>query len=252
MTTTTRKKSTASKGDVRKETLAQFSAALDEHAGRPVGFSDMVADLYRVRAQKAQLEEARTVVFSHVRQAYEVGHRVLPGTPYELKMTSPKPGEPYLAVASADVKKHDPAAWRRAHAPNRFVQVKAPSGAAAAVPVLDAPDGTQFMGPVQAAQVYKEHPAWAVLKGLRDEEQELLDRLDKVAADFGWDGGAAEGPLVFADSWSVQLVRTQFSAEKLAAVAPDVFERLAVAKTRQVTPHVFIGKAGISEDDEAE
>ncbi|QFP96346.1 hypothetical protein SEA_APEX_61 [Mycobacterium phage Apex] len=256
MTTTTRrttKKAQPPKGDVRTETLAQFSAALDEHAGKPVGFMDMVEGLYRVRAQKAQLEEARTTVFSHVKQAYEVGHRVLPGTPYELKMTNPKAGEPYRAVSSAEVKKADPAAWRRAQAPTRFVQVKAPAGAAAAVPVIDAPDGSGFMDPVTAAVTYKEHPAWTVLRGLRDEEQDLLDRLDKVAADFGWDGGAADGPLVFADSWSVQLVRTQFSSEKLAIVAPEVFDRLAVTKTKQAPARMFIGKANASEDyDDAE
>ncbi|ABD58179.1 hypothetical protein PBI_COOPER_62 [Mycobacterium phage Cooper] len=237
---------------MRRETLEQFNRELIEYAGSDPGFDQMVRDLYRVRAQKAQLEEARTVVFSHVKQAYEVGHRVVPGTPYELKQTSPKAGEPYLAVSSADVKKADPAAWRRAQAPTRFVQVKAPAGAAAAVPVLDAPDGSEFMDPVTAVRTHKEHPAWAVLKELRAEEQDLLDRLDKVAADFGWDGGAEDGPLVFADGWSVQLVRTQFSAEKLYAVEPQLFARLAATKTKQAPARVFIGKAGIGEDADAD
>ena len=252
MTTTTRKttRKAAPKGDLRTETLAQFSAVLDAHAGRHVGFDAIVHRLYLVRAQKAQLEEARAVVFSHLKQAYEVGHRVLPGTPYELKMTNPEPGEPYRVVSSADVKKHDPAAWRRAQAPTRFVQVKAPASAAAAVPVLDAPEGGGFMDPVTAAVTYKEHPAWAALRALRAEEQDVLARLDKVAADFGWDGGAEFGPLVFSDSWSVQLVRTQFSGEKLALVAPEVFDRLAVTKVKQAPARMYVGKINADDADD--
>lgn len=250
MTTTTRKTTkTPAKAHVRTETLEQFNRELIEYGGYDPQFDVMVRDLFRVRAQKAQLTEARKAIFEHVKTAHAIGHRVIPGTPYELKMTNPKPGELYKAVSSAQVKKVAPAAWKRAQAPAPFVQVKAPAAVAAAVPELDAPEAGEFMDPATAAVTYKEHPAWSALKELRDEEADLLTRLDKVAAEFGWDGGAEDGPLVFADAWSIQLKHTQFSAEKLAELEPEVFESCAVLKQRAATPHVYVGKVGHHGED---
>jgi hypothetical protein len=242
MTTTTRKTTKkAPKGTVRTETLAQFSGALDDHAGQPVGFDALVRKLYTTRAQLKQLEEARKAVFEHVKRAYDVGHRVVGG--YELKMTNPAPGEPYRAVSSAEVKKQAPAAWRRAQAVVPWVSVQAPAAVAAAVPVLDVPDGSGFLPPEQAVLIHREHPAWQRIKLLREVEQDTIGALEKLGAEFGWDGDEQ----VFADGWHVQLNRVQFSAEKLRELEPEVFDRLAVTKTRAVSPRVYIGK--ISSDD---
>ncbi|AHB79380.1 hypothetical protein JAMAL_60 [Mycobacterium phage JAMaL] len=245
MTTTTRKTTKkAPKGTVRTETLAQFSAALDDHAGQPVGFDVLVRKLFTARAQIKQLEDARKGVFEHVKNAYELGHRVVGG--YELKVSHPAPGEPYQAVSSAEVKKQAPAAWRRAQAVVPWVSVQAPAAVAAAVPVIEAPDGSGFMAPEAAVLTHREHPAWKKIKLLKDIEQDAIAALEKLGAEFGWDGDAQ----VFADGWQVQLNRVQFSAEKLRELEPDVFDRLAVTKVRAVSPRVYIGKISTDEADE--
>ena len=245
MTTTTRKTTKkAPKGTVRTETLAQFSQELDDHAGQPVGFDVLVRTLYTTRAQLKQLEEARKEVFEHVKRAYDIGHRVVGG--YELKVSNPAPGEPYRAVSSAEVKKLAPAAWRRAQAVVPWVSVQAPQAVAAAVPLLDVPESSGFMPPEQAVTTHREHPAWKRIKLLREVEQDTIGALEKLGAEFGWSGDAQ----VFADGWTVQLNRVQFSADKLREVDPEVFDRLAVTKVRATSPRVYIGKISSDDTDE--
>lgn len=245
MTTTTRKTTKkAPKGTVRTETLAQFSQELDDHAGQPVGFDVLVRTLYTSRAQLKQLEEARKEVFEHVKRAYEVGHRVVGG--YELKVSNPAPGEPYRAVSSAEVKKLAPAAWRRAQAVVPRVSVQAPQAVAAAVPVLDVPESGGFMPPEEAVRTHRDHPAWKRIKLLRQVEQDTIAALEKLGAEFGWDGDAQ----VFSDGWTVQLNQVQFSADKLRELEPEVFDRLAVTKVRATSPRVYIGQISSDDNDE--
>lgn len=238
MTTTTRTNATAPKGDIRNETLAQFDAMLTEHAGGDTGFGELVSGLFATRAAISQIDAARKAVYVHVKAAYDIGHTVVADTPYRLKMTTPPEPVVYQAVSSGDVKKRDPAAWRRAQALTNFVQVKAPAAVAAAVPEEAVPDTTGFMDPTSAVLTYKEHPAWVRLRELRAVEQETLGRLEKLAADFGWDGDLK----VFSDGWSVQLKRAQFNADKLRELEPEVFSACAVTKVKSVTPHVIVGR----------
>ena len=232
------KKKAPSTADQRPETLAAFSAELDSHAGRAVGFADLVADLARTRAQLAQLKAARAAVFEKVKEGYLAGHRSAAG--YQLKQTDPGEAVIYRAAESAKVKKADPAAWRAAQAEVGFVQVKPPASVRLAVPEVAVPEVGERAGLEAVVKVYKEAPAWELMRGLRDAEVELITRLDKLAADFGWDGL----PLTFADGWTVGLRRRQFSSERLAEVAPELFELLAVAKVRQAPARVYVAKPG--------
>lgn len=241
MTTTKRK--TPPKGDVRPETLAQFGRILDDIAEREVGFAKTVNTLYVVRTQLGRLKDARAEVFAHVKRAYEIGHRGLGGTPYELRQTAPGPITAYRAVESAVCKKANVAAWRRAQAVVPFVQIKAPSSVV--VPdAVQVPDASGFMDPMTAAVTHREHPAWAVGKQLRERERYLLTRLEEIGAEFDWPGDLK----VFSDGWSAQLTREQFSSDRLAEVDREVFDALAVMKVRQTPPRIYVARR----DDDAD
>ena len=252
MTTTTRKsprKAAPKGGDVRAESLAKFSATLDRHAGFKVGFAAMVRELFVTRVQLAQIKAARTAVFDHVKHAYEVGHRVVGENGYEIAMTAPGEAVAYRAVESAAVRKAHPAAWRAAQSFVPYVQVKAPASAqqrASGGLAVALPEAVEFLAPAEAVVLYREHPAWALARSLRAVETEVLAQLDKVAAEFGWDGDLK----VFSDGWSIQLRRLQFSADKLALTHPEVYEQMAVSKVRQAPARCYVRKVDGSEDGE--
>ncbi|QGH75313.1 hypothetical protein I5G61_gp65 [Mycobacterium phage Quesadilla] len=242
MTTTKRAKARTKKApaDAREESLAQFSATLDEHAGRAVGFAVAVAELAKARAQIAQLKAARAEVFDVIKERFEEGHRLVGEGRFELRMSGGGEAKVYRAVESAAVKKANPAAWRRAQAVVPFVSVKAPAAAALKVPVVPTPQVNPAMSVEAAVAAYTDHPAWLRLKALRAEETELIGTLEKMAAEFGWDGL----PITFSDGWVAGLKRMQFSADKLAELEPEVFEELAVTKVRQAPARVYLAKPG--------
>ena len=241
-----RPKKSAAK-DQRPETLAEFAAQLNDHAGRDVEFDALVRRLLIARQQLAQATEARKQLRAGLHIAYtEHGLRTVGDTGYQLRLSQPGPATTYRTVMSADVKKADPAAWRRAQAVVSYVQVKASYAERQAVPTLEVPNtAALWNNPVAATVALKEAPVWKLMRGLRDTETETVERLDKLAADFGWDGL----PLTFADGWTVGLRRRQFSADHLAAVDPEAFDRLAVTRVRQTVPTLYV--ATLSQSDEA-
>jgi hypothetical protein len=246
------RKSRAPKGHLRPETLAQFSAKLDAHFGEPVGFADAVTQLYITRRKAAHLKAARKPFHEQCKGGYALGHRVIPGTGYQIKQRSP--GEPttYKAVESATAKAANKQAWLRAHIEVPYVQVSPPAAVAEALRgeiEVAVPSIGSCRTLAQAAVTYKEHPAWEQLAQLRLAEAELIDTLDKIGANAGWDGGVDE-PEVFADGWVVRLRRTQFNSDRLAEVAPDVFNQLAVTKVRQSPGAIVITPVDEDDDDD--
>lgn len=236
---TTKPRSTARTKKAAAAPLPSFDNQVD-------AFKREVLTLAWTRVQIAQLNAARSVIFERLKDAYNAGHRAIPGSGgLVLKQTAPGEGSEYLAVSSAAAQKADKAAWQRAKIPKNFVQVKAPEAVAASfiiehdVPVLH--DNSTLE---QAAAAYREHPAWDALRQLTELEAATIEKLDKLGADFGWDGL----PLEFREGWSVQLKRMQFDSERLALVEPALFEKLAELKVRQAAPRVYIGKP--DEDDE--
>lgn len=200
----------------------------------------MIRRLAVVRQQRAQIKEARDQVRYHVNMAYANGTRDVAGTGYKLKATDP--GEPVTVrkVETHTVKKADPKAWERARAVVSYVQVKPPAAFKLAVPLVPTPSVPANHMPIDKAVVLlKEDRAWAVSRELRDEEVELVERLEKLAADFGWDGL----PITFADGWTAGLRRLQFSSDKLAELDPALFDQLAVERTQQRPGYVRVVKA---------
>lgn len=252
MTTTRRRaKAPAQKND-RDETLDEFSAAVDEHIGHPVGFADTVRRLHATRTQLYDLKAKRAAVHEHLRSAYDLGHRVVGATGLELYQT--QPGEPRAVreVPSAVVKKADKKAYEAARVVVQRVSVKAPDRVK--VKLIEAPDGGGFMPPVDAVLAYRD-PVWRSLKWLAEQEQEMKDALAKIAANAGWDGGVEDGPLVTSDGWSVQVNTRRYDSEALRANDPALWEQLAVATVKQASPALRVRRYnpdgdGAEDDDE--
>lgn len=240
-----------SKTQVRSETLAEFAASLDEHAGTQVGFVEMVRELWQTRSVIKELAAARSALFDKIKAAHAEGARQVGDTGYELRSTSPS-GETmtYRAVTSEACKRANVAAWTAAQVPVKFVQVKAPG--TEQVPLDDATEAAAMIKATaarlpldKAVLAYKEHTAWQRLRDLKKAEVDAQDRLEKLAAEFGWNGL----PITFADGWTVGLKRRQYSSEYLAESNPEMFARLAVWKTRTLMPHVIVAKIAADNDE---
>lgn len=252
--TTTKKRPAPNAGDIRPESLLAFSAAVDEHMGRPVGFADLVYRLWTVRAQKKTVSDHRKESFALIKAAYERGVRVVGPNLYVLKSTAEGRGEPYLGVDSEKVKRKHPELWNRSRVAVPYVQTKAPtgltlstSGVLQSLPKTPEPHASI----VDIVAAYK-HPSYAVLKSLRDQETDLLAELDELGAANDWDGL----PITFADGWTVSLRRLQFSADRMASLDPATFEAVAVEKTRRIPARVYLalpdGTPAEGEVDDAE
>jgi len=233
-----RKTTRKAPADLREQTLMQFSAAIDEHAGRVVGFAELAMTLAGTRSQIADLASLRRAWFSKVRDLHRSGVRAVGGV--ELRESTPSVPEVYRAVESAAVKKVDKMAWQRAQAVVPYVSVKPP--ASWKWPDLDVavPPEPKAAADPSAVGIYRDHPAWQRLKELRQVEEEIIASLSKIGADFGWDGL----PITFADGWTVGLSRMQFSGEKLKAIDPELWDRVAVSKIRQTPAKVYLAKGG--------
>lgn len=226
----------------RPETLDEFSAALDDHLNADVGFADAVRDLWVTRQRLANLESARRETFEHVKTAFHTGTRVV--GEFELRETARREPEVYRAVEAAVVKKHAPAAYAAARTLVSRVSVSAPRGSADLVPRDRVPKLPKTVTAEAAVRAYKSD-LFSLIKLLKSEEVDLLGRLEKIAAEAGWDGTEQ----VFADGWKAALKREQFSGERLREIDPDLWDRLAVTKVREQQPRVYLAKRG--EVDEA-
>lgn len=231
--------------DVRPETLAQFSALVDQHLNRRAGFGDMVVRLAVTRAQIKQVDAARTALFEQIKERRDNGLVAVPGTDFEVRQTAPGPATIVRKVTSAAVKKAAPEVWQRCHAPASYVQVKPPVAVRLTIPEVAVPSLGAAVDDATLVTTYKEHPAWARLKELRAEESELVESLDKLGADAGWDGL----PVTFADGWVAGLRRMQFSAAKLEATEPEVFKALSVPDVKQSAARTYVGRLGADQPD---
>jgi hypothetical protein len=229
------------KGDVRAETLLAFDAQLCEHAGHAVGFAELVADLWVTRQSIKALTAARQEVFALIKTAHAHGTRQVGD--WELRETKRTDPVVYRAVESAAVKRAAPAAWQAAQTLVRRVSVTAPATQPA--PRVEVPRSLPKGASVELAIATYKSPLFDQLKRLKADEDELVERLDKLAAEFGWDGEE----ITFADGWKAGTRRRQFSGELLATIDPDTWERLAVTKVKETAPRVYLARAG--EPDEA-
>lgn len=234
----TRKK--PSTADVRPETLAQFDAEVRQQIGID-DFAATVQALWVARQRIAALERARKEAYEQVKVAYDSGTRLAAG--WEIRVSRGGQPEVYRAVDSAEVKKRAPAAYAAARTLVRRVSVTAPKGAEPPLPKDRVPRLPKVVTAEAAMRAYKSED-FGLLKQLRDDETDLVGRLEKIAADAGWDGEE----IVFADGWKAATHRRQFSGERLREIDPDTWNKLAVTKVRENRPRVYVAKPGADDD----
>lgn len=235
------------KPDVRPETLDEFSALLDDHAGAHVGFADTVRRLAELKAQVKPIEQRRKEINTRLREHYERGDTVVqtgPGEGVELAMTRPSAVRTYRAVSSAVVKKRRPKLWAQCQVSKPWTQVKAPASFEVKAVALPPDPGAE----ATLEAVLRVQAMIPTTTELSAEEQECKDRLAKIAADFGWDGL----PLEFADQWVVGTRRMQFDEERLRAVDPEAYEELAEERSSGGVSRLRVGDVGLDGDAYAE
>ena len=225
--------------DQRTVTLEQFSAQIDAHLGRPAGFAEAVAALAEARARTKRVDDRRKAIYRELEQRHlgrGGGVVVLPGgggrEPWVLRRTEEKRSV-VRTVPAELVKKLDRAAYERARVSKAKLKLVTPEtwrggGDVDRLPAIPHPTQTTD----HVINLYRSK-VFDVLRDLKAEEEQARLDLDKIAADCGWDGGEAEGPLAFTDGWMLGLRTREYSVEALKANQPEVFDRLAISKERR-------------------
>lgn len=212
--------------DIRHETLAEFSAAVDDHYGKAMGLLDTVRTLAAARADIARLEARRKEIGAVRDQRFKQGTTIVRtgGGGGVYLYASETASARKKAVSSAVAKKSNPALWDRARTWKPFVRAAAPSGV-----VL--PLGTYKLPPVPTnhhdmAMVLSFYgaPCFDALAGLRERENTAVARLHQLRDVTDWDGA----PIAFADGWEVGLHRLQYDSDRLRQIAPALWDELAV------------------------
>lgn len=210
--------------DVRAETLAEFSHAVDEFYGEPMAFAETVTRLAAARADIARLEQRRGEIRAVRDQRFKQGTSVVRmGSGgvylYETEVKVPTRRN----APSAAVKKADPAAWEAAKVWKPFVRAAAPDSVALPLGTYKLPAvPTHRHGMASVIRAY-EDPVFDELEHLRVVEREAVAILQRLRISTDWDGS----PITFADKWAVGLQRLQYDSDRLAQVAPDLWRELA-------------------------
>ncbi|AHK12012.1 hypothetical protein Hosp_058 [Mycobacterium phage Hosp] len=212
----------------RSETLAEFSRLIDDHLGKPVGFAEAVKALADVKARISAVEERRKTAHDALKQIFATeadgGLLVVPVGGGQRKVLFEQTNRPTIKKAVSAAAAKEAGVWEKARVIRRQVAVTAPKGTpiSGELPKLP-PVPMPYMNIEQIHGLY-EHPAYAVLKELREELGDATNALDKVAAEAGWDGE----PYSFKDGWKVGLTLAAYNSDRLKAVDPETWERLAV------------------------
>lgn len=231
-------------------TLAQFSAEVDDHLNASVGFADHVLGLHRCRIIGKQISEWRKLTGLQMAVAYERGESraSVGGAVYELRRSAPSAVKVTRNAPSAEVKKASPTLWKAAHTIKPFATVKSDPLHPRRV---DVPEGLQLpplpTSEDSLATIIERRKAAPTDGALRDEEQEHIEALEKIAANAGWDGL----PIEFSDRWLVGLRRLQYDSDRLREVDPAAWERLAVVKPTGGTTRLYVAEIGVMEADGA-
>jgi hypothetical protein len=230
--------------DHRSETLAEFAAALAEHAGRPIPFMASVLELAETRVAVKMLKARRDLIFEQIKNRYTAGVTLTGDGRYELRMSTPSELITVRTVDSAAVKRAYPQAWQAARLAVPRVTVSASKSYALEIPVPKLPIVPGSSASLDRCVNAYKHRAFDRLAELRETENRMVRTLEMIADDFGWDGL----PMAFHDGWSIGLIALRFNADVLRESAPAVFDELAVEKVRGGTTRLYLARP----DDDAE
>lgn len=216
------------------ETLSQFSAQIDAHYGRPLGFADIVKRIAHARARVKYTENRRQLITDELNARFARlapnGVLVVPMNGGVRKALFRQTNSPTVTrtVSSATAQKANKAAWQRAQVRRRYVVATPPKcQAAPAVTDIKLPPTPRSLDSMAFVISMREHAVWDVLKELREAEAAAIGDLDKLAAEAAWDGA----PLAFSDGWIVGLHRVQYDNAALLRNDPRVWEQLAEVTT---------------------
>lgn len=229
----------------RQETLAEFTAALSEHAGQLVPFMSSVVELTQTRAAVKLLKERRALIFEQIKRHYASGVTITSNGETVLRTSRPAPMVTVRTVESDTVKRRYPKVWQANRIAVPRVAVTAPTTYWLEVPVPKLPAVPAPSASLDRCVAAYRNRAFDRFESLRRDETVLISRLTSIADDYGWDGL----PIAFADGWTVGLASLRFDAETLRQAAPDVFEELAVDKTRGGSTRLYLARPG--DDDES-
>lgn len=233
----------------RAETLADFSAVLRAYSissGRsaPVSFMSDVIELAQTRVAIKMLKERRALIFEQLKHRYASGTTITSTGEFELRMSRAPEPVTMRTVDSEAVKRTYPKTWQLSRIVVPRVAVTAPKTFALEIPVPRLPAVPRGVDNLDRCVAAYKHRAFDRFESLRRDEAVLIARLDTIADEFDWDGL----PLSFSDGWRVGLRCLRFDADRLTEIAPDVFDELAVEKTRTGSTRLYLARPG--EDDE--
>jgi hypothetical protein len=237
-----RRKQTSDVGR-RSETLAEFAAALADHAGKPIPFMTSVIELAQTRVAVKMLKARRDLVFEQIKHRYAGGTAVTSDGEYVLRMSRPTPLVTVRTVESDTIKRKYPETWQAARVAVSRVAVSAPKSYALEIPMPKMPIVPGSSAPLDRCVAAYKHRAFDRLAGLRETENRTVRLLERIADEFGWDGM----PMTFTDSWSIGLRSLRFDADHLAEIAPDIFDELAVEKVRGGSTRLCLAR--LDDDD---
>jgi hypothetical protein len=218
----------------KTQTLAQFSAAVDKHYERNVGFSAAVIALRQARDAAACVKARRAVAFEEIKARHLSGgmeRRVHPGFDgTQFVVFSQSRRATFTRTVRADViKKADRRAWEAARTWQRRVAVSAPRSHQFVYEGPKLPGLPKPSDDMRSLVRLYQHPVYEHLKELIENERVATETLDKIAADTGWSGE----PLIFKDGWSIGLQALRYDPAALQSRDPDLYERLAVTVERE-------------------
>ncbi|WVX88511.1 hypothetical protein SEA_HARVEYSR_66 [Mycobacterium phage HarveySr] len=225
----------------RTETLDQFSAMLDDFAGRAVGFADAVRELRRFRMAK-NVQQARRKAINEALDRHYARGNVVTGSGLILRRTRPAPATKRAVTDTNLVKRLYPEIYAACRVPTSFVQVKAVDGAVQpyAFHLPDVPESHESLDRVKAAL-----DAAILPDEVKRGGEAARDRLIEIGDEFGWNGL----PLSFADAWSVGLRRLAFDDAVLRSNHPDVAAACEHVVERSGSSKLYFAKPTDGETD---
>jgi hypothetical protein len=206
--------------------------------------ADTVVGLYLVRAQIAPLNKARAGVREQLRRAVSNKKNAtfaLGGDAYRISVRVSPPKAPRRTVPAKVIQAYSPSLWNEAKVLKQRISVtpglSAPEPPPVRVPTF--PSAEKPNAGFTLAQLHNDNKTWSRLTALRTQENDLKTELLAHAARIGWDGQL----VVFADDWATQTIQPTYDAARLAEIAPDVFDKLAVVIEPEPVERLYISYA---------
>lgn len=217
--------------------LYQHSDQINQALGKNVAYATTVMARYDVAAMIKALQTARRPLtqllatrLNRDPEAAALGERMITlpdGTAVLYRRQ--REGQRERRIAPAEVvKRRYPKLYEASKTLVNYRRVTAPRGY---LPTMELPHpiprplhpDTQAAMSTEAVAALTRLPVFDTLTALHQQLVHLDQQLENIAAQTNWDGQRIR----YTDGWAVELRRVQYSSDKLAEIAPEVFDQLA-------------------------